>query len=188
LVGIKRLLTNIPVVRYYPEDIKIRYPVSYRAVENLIREFDIKMRRTFDPEELEFLTACVSFPAGRTKIITEVSMLTAEDLKLNKSQMQILEMLIWGAFEGAAEAGILMDRGVLLDLALHLASTLMLGEDTSVLREVASGSTEELTSEMIKAGKSMATRMSKVLGRKLESWEETYLAFYAGSAVLRKNV
>lgn len=188
LVGIKRLLTNIPIVRYYPEDIKIRYPVSYRAVENLIREFSIKMHRTFDSEEIEFLTACVSFPAGRTKTITEVSMLTAKDLKLNKSQMQILEMLIWGAFEGAAEAGILMERGVLLDLALHLASTLMLDEDTSVLREVASGSTAELTSEMLRAGKFMATRMSKVLGRKLESWEETYLAFYAGSAVLRRNV
>lgn len=119
--------------------------------------------------------------------VVEVGLLVSRDLALDTEETSVLKRLLLAAHEGALRVGLTLQKGVLFDLALHLASTVIFCEESGPMREMAFHAALELTPEMVSAGKEMARLMAGVLGRPMEDWEETYLAVYAGASLLRKE-
>lgn len=187
-IGLERVLSGVKLTRRYLEPVIRKFPKEFALVERLLSEATNKINRGFSAEECAYLTACVVSPTDISVMAAEIALLASHNLDLNSAQVETLEKLVWAAHEGAYYQGISLDRGTLLDLALHLGSTVIKGQETSVLREMASHAALELRPEMIKAGQSMAERMSDILDRDMEPWEETYLSLYAGSAVLSNKV
>lgn len=146
-----------------------------------------------EPKDGAFdMVSAVSSSAGTLKkrvppSVVEVGLLVARDLALGTEETSVLKKLLLAAHEGALRAGLILKKSVLFDLALHLASTVILREDSGPMREMAFHAAAELTSEMVSAGKEMARLMAGVLGRPMEDWEETYLAIYAGASLIRND-
>ena len=182
--GLERIMCGAKLTRHYLDGIVRCFPTAFLLVERLLSEFGAQVERKFTAEETAYLTACAVTPLDTSVVVTRISLMTSRTLGLDIDQMETLEQLLWCAYEGAQEEGITLNRRVLTDLALHLASTVLGQQDVTVLKEMACKARDELRPEMVRAGKAMARLMSKVLGRPVEAWEETYLAIYAGSSAL----
>ncbi|HHW27676.1 MAG TPA: transcription antiterminator [Firmicutes bacterium] len=162
--------------------------VSQEAVNlagRVLGEFGRREGVVFAPDAPLFLAACVMEPSKVPLSVVEVGLLVSRDLAFGPEDAGVLERLLLAAHDGARKAGLTLKKDVLFDLALHLASTLILGEESGALKEMAFHAAGELTPEMASAGKAMAALMTDVLGRPLEKWEETYLALYAGASLIR---
>lgn len=183
-IGLERLVAGIPLPRSYLR-IAAKYPRVLEVSSRFLNELSEAAGHGFNAEEVGFLAVCLVSPEDDPLALVELPMLASRDLKLEAEDMAMLEKLLCSAYKGARTEGITLDRGTLFDLALHLASTVLMDQDVTILKEMASQAASELTPAMTRACKAMGKRMSSALGRKLEPWEETYLALYAGAAVLR---
>lgn len=166
-------------------DAERRYPEALKLSARLLDEIEENSGVRFPREAPAFLAECMMSPGDAPVSIVKVCLAVSRDLGLGSRDSGLLERMLLAAYEGAKEGGITLRNDVQVDLALHLASIVIMREEATVLVEVAFRAASELTPAMIRAGRAMARRISEVLGRPVESWEEAYLALYAGASILR---
>lgn len=184
-VAVERALMGdtLPV----PKDTEREYPEALRLSARLLDEVEGNTGSRFAPQAAAFLAACMMAPGDVSLSAIKVCLAVSKDLGLSAKDSAMLERLLLSAYEGAKEAGLALSADVQFDLALHLAATIIMREETTVLVEVAFRAASELTPAMVKAGRAMARRMAEVLDRPVEGWEEAYLALYAGASILREE-
>jgi hypothetical protein len=180
-LGLELVLSGVEInVKLFPT---IKEEDTLRSI---IDEVGKSAGRLFTSYEVDFLAYWICHPENHVVAVMEAAVLASTELGLSKNQMSLLEKLVIAACRGAQKESVQIDKDVLFELAIHIASTVLLRDETGIMKELASLAMEELTPGMLKVGKAMAKEMSVVLQRELEPWEETYLAVYAGSAVLRQ--